>query len=156
MKKEFEYKELDIDDLREAITMVKRVFLKFEAPEYEQKGIDTFLSFIEMDVMEKLYKEKHLEFWGCFSKDRIVGVIAMKKISHICMLFVDEEFHRRGIARELFNIATEKPRDNPAFDRITVHSSPFAVGFYHKIGFKDTEPEKTEDGIRHTPMEYVF
>ena len=35
---------------------------------------------------------------------------------------------------------------------ITVNAAPYAVGFYHKIGFIDLEKEKTTDGIRYTPM----
>ncbi|MDN5360294.1 MAG: hypothetical protein PWQ84_1357, partial [Thermotogaceae bacterium] len=36
---------------------------------------------------------------------------------------------------------------------LTVNSSPYAVGFYHKMGFKDTDNELEKDGIRFVPME---
>jgi predicted GNAT family N-acyltransferase len=35
---------------------------------------------------------------------------------------------------------------------VTVNSSPYAVGFYHKIGFTDVREEIEKDGIRFTPM----
>ena len=35
---------------------------------------------------------------------------------------------------------------------IRKHSAPFAVDFYHKLGFTDLDGEKTADGIRYTPM----
>jgi hypothetical protein len=36
---------------------------------------------------------------------------------------------------------------------LTVDSSPYAVGFYHKNGFSDTEPVQRKDGIIYTPMQ---
>ena len=35
---------------------------------------------------------------------------------------------------------------------VTVNASPYAVGFYHKIGFMDVSEEIEKDGIRFTPM----
>ena len=40
--------------------------------------------------------------------------------------------------------------------RLTVYSSPYAVGFYHRIGFVDTNREQKKDGIRYTPMSWIF
>lgn len=60
----------------------------------------------------------------------------------------------KGIGTELMNIAKnyckEKNGDNY---KITVNSAPFAIDFYHKIGFKDTGKEQTVDGIRFLPMQ---
>jgi predicted GNAT family N-acyltransferase len=36
---------------------------------------------------------------------------------------------------------------------LTVNAAPYAVGFYHKIGFVDTGTEQLSDGIYYTPME---
>ena len=38
----------------------------------------------------------------------------------------------------------------------TVNAAPYAVGFYHKIGFEDVAPQLMQDGIRYTPMEWIF
>ena len=38
-------------------------------------------------------------------------------------------------------------------DMLTVNASPYAVGFYHKMGFTDLRGETEADGIRFTPME---
>jgi hypothetical protein len=34
----------------------------------------------------------------------------------------------------------------------TVNSSPYAVEFYHRLGFYDLSAEKVEAGMRITPM----
>ena len=36
---------------------------------------------------------------------------------------------------------------------LTVNSAPFAIDFYHKIGFKDTGKEQIVDGIKFLPMQ---
>ena len=74
---------------------------------------------------------------------------------HICMLFVDKEYHKKGIGKKLVEIAINICKScNNELKTVTVNSSPYAVEFYHKIGFKDIENEKIEDGIRFTPMSY--
>jgi predicted GNAT family N-acyltransferase len=35
---------------------------------------------------------------------------------------------------------------------MTVFSSPYAAGFYRKMGFADTDAEQTVNGIRFIPM----
>ena len=40
--------------------------------------------------------------------------------------------------------------------KVTVNASPYAVGFYHKLGFTDMEKEKEEDGVRFTPMSLIL
>ena len=40
--------------------------------------------------------------------------------------------------------------------RMTVNASPYGVPFYHRIGFRDLGPEKQQDGIIYTPMEYLL
>ena len=44
----------------------------------------------------------------------------------------------------------------PDIRAVTVNSSPYAVGFYEKIGFQPVGPEKKADGIRVTSMRLTF
>ena len=88
--------------------------------------------------------------------DKIVGVISIKSIDtgkHISLLFVDEECHRRGIARKLLEKALEICRCCiPTINQITVGSSPYAVSIYKRLGFQQLGQEQVENGIRFTPM----
>jgi len=73
------------------------------------------------------------------------------------MLFVKKDYHRRGIARSLFQTAVKeicKKQDNVS--KITVNSSPYAVEVYHRLGFVDIDKEQTVNGIRFTPMAYLL
>ncbi|WP_136351751.1 GNAT family N-acetyltransferase [Metabacillus sediminilitoris] len=62
------------------------------------KHIGKFISYKSM--MEKV-EEEELHFWGCMTNDELIGVIAIKGMNHICLLFVKKEYHRQGIARRL-------------------------------------------------------
>ncbi len=143
-------------DLKNALDLVWQVFLEFEAPDYAPQGIETFKDFISYDSAVEKYDNKELLFWGCLVDDRLAGVLAVRDISHICLLFVAKEYHRQGIARMLFNAALEHCRKDTRVKRITVNASPYAVEAYRHLGFKDQSAEQTLNGIRFTPMEYLF
>ena len=72
------------------------------------------------------------------------------------MLFVDGDYHRRGIGRALISFLSEYVRKEEGLNRLTVNASPYGVGFYHRLGFRDLGPEKQQDGIIFTPMLLEF
>ncbi|MCY6354136.1 GNAT family N-acetyltransferase [Clostridium sp. ZS2-4] len=145
-------KVLKIDELERALALVYDVFMEFEAPDYSEQGIKAFEDFIELNSIKNMIEDNILNFWVCYDREEIVGVISTKEVSHICMLFVDKNYHRKGIARNLFKTILSNIENNHKIKEITVNSSPYAVEFYHKLGFQDTSSEQTVDGIRFTPM----
>ncbi len=136
--------KLKNDEKPAALNLAWKVFMQFEAPEYSQEGIETFRNFIN----DKKSTDS-LMMYGAFENDEIIGVIATRSDkSHISLFFVNEKYQNQGLGRKLFNTVLEKCESN----HMTVNSSPYAVGFYHKLGFKDESPEQLTDGIRYTPM----
>lgn len=137
--------ELSDSEVATALELTWKVFMEFEAPDYSQEGIDEFRGFLTNHVeMEKL------RFYGAFSGESMVGVLAMRQ-SHISLLFVEKEFHRQGIARNLFQYMLS----HTPYDSITVNSSPYALEAYGKLGFTATSAEQITNGIRYTPMIYA-
>lgn len=131
------------DSLKEALALVWKTFSKFEAPEYSPMGIAEFHGYINSPAdMAKL------TFYEARINGRLVGVLAMRG-HHISLFFVDEQFHRRGIGRALF----EYMKNECEHKTFTVNSSPFAVGFYIELGFKPLSAELCKNGIKFTPME---
>jgi GNAT superfamily N-acetyltransferase len=141
------------DNLQEALELVWKVFLEFEAPEYCEQGISEFHDFIQVDSIRKKLLDGEFLLWAGYEDDRIVGVIAVRPPFHISLLFVDPQFHRRGIARSLFETVLEVCKRN-GHTEITVNSSPYAVKIYRRLGFVDTDTEQTVNGIRFVPMKY--
>jgi ribosomal protein S18 acetylase RimI-like enzyme len=147
--------KLQKNDIKNTLDLVWRIFREFEAPDYTKQGIDEFRKFISYNsVIEKLDKGE-LYFWGCIDNDDLIGVIATRGINHICMLFVNKEYHRRGIARSLVQMVVERCRENN-ISNLTVNSSPYAIEVYHRLGFLDTDQELTVNGLRFTPMSWLL
>ena len=55
-----------------------------------------------------------------------------------------------GIGPRLF----EAMRRDYEIQSFTVHSSPFAVEVYRRLGFTPTDTERLTDGLRYTPMRF--
>lgn len=135
--------------------LVVRTFNEFVAPEYSPEGVEKFLNGATPERISELLQEGSLILLAETGSE-IVGVIIMvfrNNKHHIRWLFVDGKFHRRGIARSLFNRALEILRSyNPEIREITVNSSPYAVRAYERMGFRRMEEERSEDGIYVNPM----
>lgn len=144
--------QMKIEELAEVLDLVKKVFDKFEAPDYSKEGAESFYKFANYQNIKNMLNE-NLRILVAKDDEKIVGMIGFRDFSHISLLFVDEAYHGQGIARNLIKRMKFYCKvNNRSLSTITVNSSPYAVGFYHKIGFEDTDIEKTVDGIRFTPM----
>lgn len=138
-----------------AMELVWRVFLEFEAPDYSEEGIQEFKRFIDLEEAAQRMDAGEMLLWGCFGEERLVGVIAGRLPGHVSLLFVDKKYHRQGIARALYHIMVDYYRAGGCCE-ITVNSSPYAVEAYRRLGFVETGPEQTVNGLRFTPMKHTF
>lgn len=131
-------------EMKEALDLVWKVFLEFEAPDYTEEGIQEFKKAI--DDNEWVNKR---DFYGAFDENnKILGVIATKDTNHIALFFVDGKYHRQGIGRKLYEKAKSLNKSN----YFTVNSSPYAHEVYKRLGFTDTDIEQCVNGLRFYPM----
>ncbi len=145
------------DKLRDALELVWEVFEQFEVPDYEEMGIQTFRYFIDYSHMVEKVRQGEMTFWGCYLHNYLVGVIALRTGQHISLLFVRGQFHHLGIATSLVDMVIDQvAASEPEIRAVTVNASPYAVGFYKKIGFLPLKEEQKADGIRFTPMRRTF
>jgi ribosomal protein S18 acetylase RimI-like enzyme len=81
----------------------------------------------------------------------LAGFIAIRERSHVYSLYVDKRFHRRGIARALWDTARAAVigPGHPGF--FTVNASNHALPFYAALGFAPTAPMQA-DIVRYNPM----
>lgn len=141
-----EIRKITKDGLQEALDLVWRIFLEFEAPEYSQEGIDEFKRTIDRQAENLTF-----EIYGAYEQDELLGVIATRNEGcHISLFFVRAEYQGRHIGRRLFEHIV--PFCGCSF--LTVNSSPYAVTIYRKLGFIDTAAEQITNGIRYIPMRY--
>ncbi|MCR5357364.1 MAG: GNAT family N-acetyltransferase [Lachnospiraceae bacterium] len=134
-----------------AMQLAWDTFLIFEAPEYSLKGVHSFKSFVRDPLLKRMYTYGEYVAIGAFADRRIVGILGVRNANHVSLLFVDKDYQLKGIARALLNRYFRDAR-TAGITYVTVNSSPYAVGFYHRIGFFDLSGEVEKDGIRYTPM----
>lgn len=136
-----------------AMKLAWETFVRFDAPDYSQEGIENFRNFVHDDMLHKMFIAGQYQLFVATEVEKYVGMLSLRDKKHISLLFVEEEYHRHGIASALINFVSRYALAEEGVDRLTVNASPYAVGFYHKRGFVDLSEETVADGIRFTPME---
>lgn len=147
-------KVVDSNDLKQALELVNEVFSEFVAVDYSEQGQNTFRSYLAHKYEEVCSDmvSGHKKVWACYGCGKILGVIATRDVSHIALMFVDKQFHKKGIARHLFGYVLEEMAHSANVTQITVNSSPYAVKVYERLGFIKTDEQQEKDGILFVPM----
>lgn len=149
-------REINVNEWDEAMRIAWDTFIIYEAPEYSKEGIQNFKNFVRDPILKQMFIEGKYRVLCAFCDRLMVGMIGVRNETHISLLFVDSEYQRRGIARNLIKNMFERTYSEYGKREMTVNSSPYAVGFYHKLGFIDTDVEQLTDGIKYTPMVVRF
>lgn len=143
------------NDVLPALDLALRVFIEFEAPDYEQGAVEKFKAdCIENEkYIENYLFSKHLMFIAT-DNEKIIGIVNERGNGHISMMFVDGKYHRQGIATALMErmVCELKVRGN---DKITLFSSPYGLPFYKHFGFIETGVTQKLSSFIVTPMEYT-
>lgn len=143
-----EIRKISKEEMNDALNLVWSVFLKYEAPDYNEEGIREFKKTIENKAW---LKER--EFYGAFDENnKILGVIAIKDKTHIALFFVDKKYQKKGIGRKLY----EKVKSLNEKGFFTVNSSPYAHEVYKRLDFIDTDKEQVVNGLSFFPMKAEF
>ena len=135
-----EIRHLTPAEIPQGLELVRDVFLEFEAPDYPPEGVEEFFRFLDDP------QQASLCFYGAWDGTVLRGILAVRE-EHICLLFVRREYHRQGTARALIEAYCREQTG-----AVTVNSSPYAVEAYRRLGFRDTAPQQTVNGITFTPM----
>jgi GNAT superfamily N-acetyltransferase len=152
VEKHIHYREAEIKDINAISMLVLRVFDKYVGSDYSQQGQDVFHSFMQPEIILKRMSTGYSFAIVTLHDAEIIGCIEVKNGNHISVLFVDDRYHRLGVAKRLISLAIEKASSTSSFNEITVNSSPYAVDIYKKLGFLQLDQEVERDGIRHIPM----
>ncbi|WP_027634060.1 GNAT family N-acetyltransferase [Clostridium hydrogeniformans] len=149
-------RKVENEELEKAFLLIWNTFLEFTAPDYSKEAVDTFrVNFIENEDFKDCFKNGTQVMYGAYSREKLVGVVSISENNHVSCVFVDKEHHRNGIATMLFNQMISELKEKQV-KKITLNASPYAVHFYHAIGFKDLDSQKEFRGILYTPMEFIL
>lgn len=144
------------DDWDPAMDMVWRTFLKFEGKDYTQEGIDNFDIFIHDGSLRQLFLNGRYQVMVALDGRKVVGLASVRNGNHLSLLFVDEDYHHRGIGRALMDDLCRYLADEAGEHSMTLTAAPYAVDFYKKLGFYTVRPEEQFSGIRVTSMEKIL
>ncbi|MCC6711966.1 MAG: GNAT family N-acetyltransferase [Candidatus Dadabacteria bacterium] len=132
--------------------LVARSFNEFIAPDFSEEGVEEFFRYANPRSLKKRSEDSHFVLVA-EAEGEIAGMIEVREMKHISMLFVDKSHHRKGIGKELLRLALDRIKSaNSPPASVTVHSSRFAVPFYESLGFTKTSEEKIIYGVIHIPM----
>ena len=154
----YSIRKITSEEVSNALTLAFDVFMQFEAPDYKPQGVETF----RKDIIENAeFRDKCRNgicpIYAAFDDGKMVGIIGMRNESHINLVFVKSEYHRKGIATSIFEyLLLEVKKNSPQVKEITLNSSPYGKNFYLHLGFVSLSEEQEIDGIRFTPMKYVL
>lgn len=152
----FDIRFIDSEEWEEAMEMVYRTFLEFDAGMFTDEGIGHFRDFISDTSLKKSFMGGAFQVIGAYVGMKLVGVIALRGNNHISLLFVDKDYHNNGIGRRLVAVLSDYAYLKLHEKELTVNSAPYAKDFYHKLGFVDLAPETESEGIIYTPMKYII
>lgn len=152
----FEIQFAGADEWEDAMGLAWTTFLEFEAQDYSPEGVRNFEDFITDEGLKRMFLSGSYQMLTAYSCRKLIGMITLRNQMHISLLFVDKHYHRCGVGRMLVRRLASYVRDELGKQRMTVNASPYGVPFYHRVGFRDLGPEKQQDGIIYTPMEYLL
>ena len=139
-----------------AMKMIWRTFLKYEGKDYTEEGIRNFFDFITDDDLYVAFLKGDYQMMVAVESSRIIGAGTIRNKNHLSLLFVDEEYQRKGIGKAIINGLCRYLKEEAGERCMSLKAAPYAVGFYHRLGFYTVKPEEEYSGIRVTAMEKVF
>ena len=145
---ELKITRMSAEDVNAAFSVIKTAFEQFVAPGYAREGILEFYKFANPLAISRRLQE-NLLLSAKMPDGRIVGMIEVKNLNHISLLFVHPQQHKQGIARQLVSRAETICGPHTTLE---VNASPYAVPAYERLGFRAQSVEKEQNGIRYVPM----
>ncbi|MDQ1922441.1 GNAT family N-acetyltransferase [Massilia pseudoviolaceinigra] len=82
----------------------------------------------------------------------LAGFIAIRERKHLYHMFVGKNFHGRGVARAMWDVARREAIDGGGDGSFTVNSSNYALPVYQAMGFERTSPMQSVNGLFFNPM----
>lgn len=142
-------------DINKAMKLLSETFK--ESVYKEDNSIEKFkYNVCNNTFLKERIRRKILPFYAAYLDSMVVGIIGLSKdYSHISILCIKKYYQNSGFGRDLFLYALEKIKKK-GINSITVNSSPNAILFYEKIGFKINGDKEERDGILITPMKYII
>jgi GNAT superfamily N-acetyltransferase len=136
--------------------LILRLFHEFVAHEYSQEGQERFSTYVTPAALRQRSEHDHFMLVA-LKGEEVIGAIEIRQSRHLSLLFVDQRFQRKGIARRLLEKAlTRVHSENPMLACLSVNASRYAVPAYERLGFRTIAAEEIVHGMISTPMQLAL
>ncbi len=142
-----------IDEWDEAIHLVWKTFVQFDAKDYPKEGADRFAEFITDETLHRMFVIGAYEMFLVFLDETIIGVITLRDRTHISLLFVDGLYQRKGIGSMMIDYVKGYVQYVYQSTLLTVNAAPSAIGFYEHLGFIHVKEPFIQKGMLVAPMQ---
>ena len=141
------------EEWKPAMLMIWKTFIKFEGADYTEEGIRNFYDFISDDGLYQMFLQGNYQLMVAVAAGRIIGAGSLRNCNYLSLLFVDEEYHRKGVGRALIKRLSDYLYTEMGENKMVLRAAPYAVDFYRRLGFQSVRGEEEYSGIRVTLME---
>lgn len=114
-------------------------------------GFRRLLSTMVTRAVEQRLDDGNYGYRVAVCGENVVGVCAMRGVTHLYHLFVADEWQGRGVGRRLWEAVLHD--DGNRTRVFTVNASTHARGFYARLGFVAAGRAIQREGIRSWPMQ---
>lgn len=141
------------DDFKSAANLIRQNFKLYNSSFGTKKGIESYLDHLDIKKNgQKLFNTFHNSpiHFVAEENGKIIGIVrgSPEKLSH---LFIKGSHQKTGVGSALLKKFELSARKKGA-KRIKINSSPNAVNFYQKHGYKRTTGLRNMNGITVQPM----
>ena len=145
------FREASVDDAEAISVLILRSQREFCFHEYTADGQALTLRLCGVRAL-KHYLERGDVYFVAEYDQKIIGVAGLRDNEHLAHNFVDTVWHRRGISRHPWKLASEECMRRGNRGSFNLRASTYAIPVYERWGFVRTAPTDQEYGITSTPM----
>ena len=138
-------------DIPAVAALLRELAREFIVHESTPEGASTFLTENNELGVRGFLARGHVYHVAVIDGE-LAGFVAMRDRSHVFHLFVGKRWHRRGVARALWDVAREAALAAGGGAAFTVNASNFAVPVYEAFGFVRAGPTQCVKGLYFNPM----
>lgn len=158
MAQTLSFRQATVADCKEISKLLLRCAERFLLADFSPQGQALLCDSLQATAIAD-YLHQGLDYRLAFvqhqGQPQLVGVIALKRPCHLYHLFVDPNWHGRGIARQLLAELWPTVQAWAAAaeqSELTVNASLYAAPVYLKWGFVADSPPRDRGGVIDQPM----
>ncbi len=143
------------DDAQKISDLI-RILAPYCTLEPDGTGAEQFFASISREAIEGYILSPHFAYFVAVRDEQVIGVAALRDISHVYHLFIAPQFHGLGYARVLWNHLRQHAQQLGPVTRLTVNSSSYAEKMYRHFGFEPTAEKQIMHGLAFIPMQILL